>query len=157
MWKDYVDIFSALLTPTIALITTYIAIQQYRRERAKFRHELYDRRLAVFKAASKYLAIVTSYNTIIDTVQEEINAYNEFVAANMESQFLFDKEDWLYLGNIHMTGTKRSMARLMLRSDDPASVKEYEQSLAEAAETHREQAMRLREVFVKYLDVKKLK
>lgn len=157
MWKDYVDIFSALLTPTIALITTYIAIQQYRRERAKFRHELYDRRLAVFKAASKYLSIATSYNTIIDTVEDEIKAYNEFVAANMESQFLFEKEDWLYLATIHLTGTGRSLARLIRNSDDPASVKEYEQKLAETAEQHREQAMRLREVFVKYLDVKKLK
>jgi hypothetical protein len=78
MWKDYVDIFSALLTPTIALITTYIAIQQYRRERAKFRHELYDRRLAVFKAASNYLSIATSYTTT-ENFDEEEKAFREFL------------------------------------------------------------------------------
>jgi hypothetical protein len=156
MWKDYVDIFSALLTPLIAIITTYIAIQQYRSGRAKFRHELYDRRLAVFKAASTYLSIATSY-PFGDNTDEETKAFKEFVAANAESQFLFDREDWLYLGTIHMTGSMRPMARSMLKSGDPATVKEQERQLAESTEKQREQAIHLQEVFVKYLDLKNLK
>jgi hypothetical protein len=156
VWKDYVDLFSALLTPLIAIITTYIAIQQYRNERAKFRHELYDRRMAIFKAASNYLSIATSYVTR-ENAEEEEKAFKEFLAANAESQFLFDKDDWLFLGVIHATGLVRPIARYMMKSGDPTTVKEQEQQLAESTEKHREQAMRLREVFVKYLDLKKLK
>jgi len=156
MWKDYVDIFSALLTPTIALITTYIAIQQYRRGRAKFRHELYDRRLAVFKAASNYLSIATRYGTT-ENFDEEEKAFREFLAANLESRFLFDKEDWLFLGLIHGAGMLRPQYRYMLKSGDPATVKKWEQHLTESTEKHREQIMRLQDVFVKYLDVKNLK
>jgi hypothetical protein len=155
-WKDYVDLLSALLTPLIAIITTYIAVRQYRNERAKFRHELYDRRLAIFKAASNYLSIATSYVTK-ENYDEEERAFREFLAANMESQFLFDKEDWLFLGVIHATGMMRPHARYMLKSGSPAIVKEQEQYLAESTEKHREQAMRLQEVFVKYLDLKNLK
>ncbi len=43
--KDYVDVLSALLTPFIAIITTYIAYQNYRNAKLKLRHELYDKRL----------------------------------------------------------------------------------------------------------------
>lgn len=155
-WKDYVDLFSALLTPTIAIITTYIAIQQYRNRMAKFRYDLYDRRMAIFKAASNYLTAVTSH-PLNDNAEEEEKAFKEFVAANAESQFLFDKDDWLFLGLIHITGSRRYISRLSMKSGDAATIKEQERTLAETMETHQQQAMRLREVFVKYFDLKKLK
>jgi hypothetical protein len=54
--KPYIEIFSALLTPTIAVITTFIAIQQYRNNRLKQRLDLYERRMAIYKAVTAYIS-----------------------------------------------------------------------------------------------------
>jgi hypothetical protein len=157
MWKDYVDIFSALLTPTIALITTYIAIQQYRRERAKFRHELYDRRMAVYKAASKYLAIVVTNYSARDSSDEERKAFLEFQAANAESPFLFDQDVAGYLGLIHMTGATRFPTHYLIKHGEPSEINKHRQILAETTTKHREHLRTLQDVFMKYLDLKNLK
>lgn len=45
------ELFQSLLTPLIAVVTTYIAYQQYRIRRDERAMVLYDRRLAVFKSA----------------------------------------------------------------------------------------------------------
>ena len=59
-WQTVVAFLQALLTPTIALLTVVIAVAQYRLAKAQFRHELYERRSAVFKATMKFIAQVTS-------------------------------------------------------------------------------------------------
>ena len=78
-YKVYIDIFSALLTPTIALVTTYIAIQQYRNNRAKLRHELYDRRVAVYNAVGNFLI------TRINSIEGGGDAFLKFLIAKHES------------------------------------------------------------------------
>ena len=45
-----VPVLSALLTPTIAIITTYIAYEQWRTNRNKLKLDLFDRRFAVYDA-----------------------------------------------------------------------------------------------------------
>ena len=55
-WETVVDFLQALLTPAIAVLTVVIAVAQYRLSKAKFRHELYERRSAVFKATMKFIA-----------------------------------------------------------------------------------------------------
>jgi hypothetical protein len=59
-----VDLLKALLTPAIAVLTALIAVAQYRLAKAKFRHELYERRSAVYKAAMKFIAQVKSAPTV---------------------------------------------------------------------------------------------
>lgn len=54
--KPWIDLIAACLTPLIAIIATYIAYQQYRANRLKNRHDLYDRRLAVYNAVAEFLA-----------------------------------------------------------------------------------------------------
>jgi hypothetical protein len=155
--KYYVDILAALLTPAIAIITTYIAIQQYRNGKAKLRHDLYDRRMAVYKAASKYLSLVVITYAITENPEEEKKALQEFIAANSESHFLFDKEVVNYLALIHITGIMRPTTRYLIEKGDPAQVEEQKQKLAETTETHRQQLQGLQDVFMKYLDLKNLK
>jgi hypothetical protein len=55
-WQYLVQIFGALLTPTIAIITTYIAISQWRINKTRLDLDLYDRRLAIFKAVEEFMS-----------------------------------------------------------------------------------------------------
>jgi hypothetical protein len=61
--KPYVDLFAALLTPVIAIVTTYIAIQQYCANQLRLRHDLYDRRLALYNAVAEFIANVMQSGT----------------------------------------------------------------------------------------------
>jgi hypothetical protein len=158
-YKGYVDILSALLTPTIALVTTYIAVQQYRRERAKFRHDLYDRRMTVYKATSAYLSTVTNYSRK-DNAEEELRMFREFNRACAESYFLFNKEVVRYLEIIQITGSMRLSAHQQLEEMNPEDLGEIEAEkgiLATTKDKHLEQSIGLRDIFMKYLDLKNLK
>lgn len=84
-WQTVVALLQALLTPTIAGLTVVIAVAQYRLAKAKFRHELYERRSAVFKATMKFIAQVTSGgNAKLDELQT-------FLRDTSEAAFLFAK------------------------------------------------------------------
>jgi hypothetical protein len=61
--KPYVELFAALLTPVIAIVMTYIAIQQYRANKIKLRHDLYDRRLLLYNAVAEFLAHIIREGT----------------------------------------------------------------------------------------------
>jgi len=81
-----VDLFSALLTPLIAIVMTYIAIQQYRANQLKLRHDLYDRRLLPYNAVAEFLPHVMREGTA-DRAQ-----LVTLLQKTRESYFLFGKE-----------------------------------------------------------------
>jgi len=55
---------SALLTPLIALIAIYIAFQQHGINKLRLRHELYERRIAVYEAVQKHLSKISGAGQI---------------------------------------------------------------------------------------------
>ena len=82
--------FNGLLTPAIgintiviAIIATYIAIQQYRTSRAQYRLNLYDKRFAVFKATQSFLRDIAKNTHVID------DSADKFWSAVDDAQFLF--------------------------------------------------------------------
>lgn len=42
--KDWVDVFSALLTPTVAILAVYIALQQWQTQEKQRKQDLYEKR-----------------------------------------------------------------------------------------------------------------
>ena len=84
--KPYVDLLAALLTPVIAIVTTYIAIQQYRANQMKLRHDLYDRRLQLYNAVAEFWSHVMREGTA-DRAQ-----LTTLLQKTRESYFLFGKE-----------------------------------------------------------------
>jgi hypothetical protein len=82
-FKPYVDLFSALLTPVIAITTTYVAIQQYELAKERMRREQYDRRVAVYKGVMEVLSSIVTYGTV---KQEYLSAW---ARATAEKNFLF--------------------------------------------------------------------
>jgi len=84
--KDIIDFLSAALTPTIGGIVTYIAYQQMRINRARHRHELYERRLTVFKAVRSFLS------DIIRESKTDFQRVTQFYTDVGEADFLFGKD-----------------------------------------------------------------
>jgi hypothetical protein len=61
MWTT---VLSALLTPTVAVFGIWIAYRQWRTTQDKLKLDLFDRRLAIYQAAQRYLTgVMTSGRT----------------------------------------------------------------------------------------------
>ena len=90
-----VDILSALLVPCITIIGAIIAFQQYQINRQRLRHELYERRLVVYRAIQKYLSEITREGK---TTYERVS---QFYAEASEAFFLFDDSVQLSIDEIY--------------------------------------------------------
>jgi hypothetical protein len=80
----WVDLLSALLVPAIAVVGLFIAFQQYRINQQRLRHELYERRLLVYRSVQKYLSEVIAEGKT--SFQKAAVFYSEA----SEASFLFD-------------------------------------------------------------------
>jgi hypothetical protein len=80
--------------PVIAAVGAWIAFQQMHLARVKLRHDLYDRRFAVFQVARKLLAEVLAHASVSD---DQLRAY---VVGTSDSVFLLDEEISRYLQEI---------------------------------------------------------
>jgi hypothetical protein len=88
-----VSILNALLTPLIAIITTYIAYQQFKGNQLKLKMDRYERRLRV------YQEVVTMLRTCSDG-KPEWGVLIAFGASTAEADFLFGPEIRQYIDEI---------------------------------------------------------
>ncbi len=106
--KIIVEGLSAAMTPVIAVVTTYIAIQQYHTNRARLTYERYDRRLAVFKA------VRTFYGEMGDAGTAKYAMAMRLYDATTEAEFLFGDEirehiEELYKKGMHLASLHEKM------------------------------------------------
>jgi hypothetical protein len=89
--KDWADYLSALLTPTIAIFGTIIAIQQWRTNVKRLKHELFNRRYEQFIVVRDFLSsIMTSGKS---KKEEEL----KFLAGTRGVRFTFDENIAKYI------------------------------------------------------------
>jgi|ERR1035438_2163966 hypothetical protein len=110
--KNVLIVFSGLIAPVTLVITTYIAIQQRRTNDLKVRHDLYDRRFAVYAALSSFLA-----QTQLNAFSINYNSIVPFGQKVKESYFLFDEEISNYLEKILQEGM--TLCDLNAKLNDP--------------------------------------
>jgi hypothetical protein len=106
---NIIDVLTALLTPTIAILGAYIAIQQYRLAKEKHRLEIYDRRMRIYSAT---LELIRNANRSAN-INEDI--YYKFEEKIAEAEFLFGKEVVALLEDISRVGFNILLAK---REDD---------------------------------------
>ena len=82
--KTWIDVLSALLTPTIALFAASIAYGQWKIAKAKHAHDLFDRRYAMYEAFRQFLSLVLAKNKV--TIEEE----HKFLDETAGARFIFD-------------------------------------------------------------------
>jgi hypothetical protein len=97
-WDKLVRVLSALLTPTIGVITTYIAYHQYATNKRQARLALFDKRLPVFNSVMKLLAEI-----LRDTQVDKEQLYS-FLSDTRDGEFLFGPEIAVYTDEIYKKG-----------------------------------------------------
>jgi len=93
---NWTQVFSALLTPTIAIFGSIIAYQQWRTARKKLKFDLFEKRFAVYHAARSFIASVMTSGKAKD---EETY---KFLSGTREAKWLlnddianyFDEDMW---------------------------------------------------------------
>jgi len=93
--KDWIDITAALLTPVIAILGSVIAILQWRLNRSRFRHEIFEKRYAIFEATQLYLS------RLISTAKMNRDERIEFLRNTKGAFVLYDEKIVQYLNNLH--------------------------------------------------------
>jgi hypothetical protein len=78
------DVLLAAMTPLIALIAVCIAYQQHKINQSHLRHELYERRLRVYKAVQGFLSEILRDGNV------PWHRTSQFYADASEAVFLFD-------------------------------------------------------------------
>lgn len=105
----WVSFLSALLTPLIAVIATYIAWQQWQGNKLKLRMERYERRLHVYQEVVKMLKNCANGDI------KEFAVILDFGAATAEADFLFGPEIRQYLDEISTRAAKLRSANVQYR------------------------------------------
>jgi hypothetical protein len=95
MQKDWIDVLVALMTPTIAIVGSFLAYQQWKINRTRLRHELYDRRMAVYSKLMNYLS------AILQEASFPRDAFSEWLPASYEGFFLFDDRLHTYIERLN--------------------------------------------------------
>lgn len=98
--KDWVDILTALLTPTIAIFGALIAFQQWRLNAVKFKHELYDRRLRI------YTGVKGLFEDIIANGTTNYSITRKFYLDTAEADFLISDDIRNYIDTLYKKGIK---------------------------------------------------
>lgn len=89
-WTNYL---AALLTPTVAVLGSFIAYRQWRTAQNKLKFDLFDRRFAVYEASRDLLASVMTSGKAKD---EEVFKF-KFLSATREAKWLLNNEVATYL------------------------------------------------------------
>jgi len=148
----YVEIFSALLTPVIALFLVWIAWKEYHTNKKTFRLALYDKRHKVFKSLMSLFSIVVREGKI-DIIH--LNTYN--IETN-ESDFLFGKEIQEYIDKVRKKAIHLQYLDTMLHKSGLPVGKRRSELAKENSELLRwfgDQYKPARKMFEKYLLFKK--
>ena len=96
--EQAVEILKGLLTPLIAVVTAYIAWQQWQTNRQKLIFDIYERRLHVYEEVRKILSIILRDGT---ASHHDLLRFRTSVS---EADFLFGREITEYIDEIYKRG-----------------------------------------------------
>ena len=135
--KDWVDISAALLTPVVAIIGIWIAIQQMKINKTRINHELFDRKYLMYEATQRFIDSV-SQKLLIDP-----DDYHHFYVETKGALFIFNQEIVSYIDKVidNAINFKEAIAS----KDD-----EMEREIVDWFE---EQNLRVDEVFKKHISL----
>jgi hypothetical protein len=111
--SSWLQISQGLLTPVIALITVYIAWQQWKLNKQKYGLDTYERKLRI------YQRVVEMLRLIMTNAKPEIQDILKFGVDTTEADFLFPDEISEYINEIYSHAAKLHAARVQIQIDSP--------------------------------------
>ena len=116
-----VQVAAALLTPVVAGVGIWIAIQQTNIQRNKLKLDRFDRRFTIYEAAMTFVSTIASSDKVDD------NIYREFIAKTRGARFMVSQDIDEYLREIlKKVNALRAVKSMM--SETPASPEEREKA-----------------------------
>jgi hypothetical protein len=109
--KKLIEILAATLAPVTAILAILIAWRQVRLERLRWRHAMYEKRLALFNSTMELLAHIISGNPDMARLQK-------FLVDTDQSYFLLGKNLHNYLFNLYVKGIELQSLREKLDHTD---------------------------------------
>jgi hypothetical protein len=125
-YKSYIDILSAALIPVIAIITTYIAIQQFYTNKLRLKHEMYDRRIKI------YLELLAILGDLLKNGDAGNDEFNKLYLLSAQFPFIFKVVNIKYIHSIH--DNMNSLHTLNTILKDSTDQKERERSAKKKTE-----------------------
>ncbi|MBY7856583.1 hypothetical protein KW429_23310 [Vibrio fluvialis] len=92
--EPLIDLCTALITPSIAILGGYIAYQQYQTNKMALKKDLFDRRYAIFECVYDFVMVVVEWNGISEEQRKK------FLSGTKGVEFLFDEEIKLYVDEV---------------------------------------------------------
>lgn len=92
---SWIQIFSALLTPIVAIVAVFIAFMQWRTAQHKLKHELFDRRFSIYEAVRNFISSIVGSGKTRD---EDIFI---FLSATREAKWLLGLYPAKYLDELY--------------------------------------------------------
>jgi hypothetical protein len=93
--EKVVRVFSALLTPAIAIIAVYIAYRQHKTSNLQHRLALFDRRLVVFNSTMKMVA------SVLQEARAELDECFKYISETRDHEFLFGPEVGTFINEVY--------------------------------------------------------
>ncbi len=84
--KSYLDYFQSALVPLIAIVTTFIAYRQWKIEKIKSTHDLFEKRFKIYQQFQIYKSYILQSGTC------NIKSYELFTSNTSESIFIFGED-----------------------------------------------------------------
>ena len=126
---------TSLAPPATALVVAYVGLQQWLTAREKVRLDLYTRRFANLQTAVRYFQVATGERLDLDEAQQTAATY-DFIAALMESRFLFDHRVHASMQELRTIGFRYAAVRKM----GPIQGEGHETALARGKQHHEDYA-----------------
>ena len=152
-WTEIIDLFSAALTPIIALIVAYIAWRQHKTDKDKLRLHLYEKRFKVYQSIMELLASISKK---ADVSFEEVS---QFVFKTNESKFLFENEIPDYIENVRTNAIKLHYSEQKFRASTSIDEDKKKTIAIESNDLLNwfgDQFKATNDLFMKYLSFKKI-
>jgi len=93
--KNWVDVLSALLTPTIAIAGIAIGCLQWRINQKRLQNELFNRRIDLYEKITSYIANILTRGSV------ENGADTQFLRNTKQAVFVFGKDIEEFVNEIY--------------------------------------------------------
>lgn len=146
-----IQTLSALLTPLIAISTAYVAYQQWKLARRKWRLDLYDKRFETYRVVTAFISLICRQGKWTD------DEWWEFIRAANRNEFLFGAEVRGLIEQLRVKALRKTeleaTIQTMLNEPNPDGRKRLAEEARETADWFGKQFDVAKALFGEYLSI----